>query len=156
MWNQILVNLKPRWRCPLQSQKKELQAFCGIINYLSKFSPSTAEVHDSLRYLTSAKAQWTWNASYQRLFDKANSIMKKCACMKFHDEKMPLYLETDATGVGFGATLVQTRFGTRCPRDEAPDNNTLRPKAFSCKSLSAAERKYSNRGWETLAMLHYL
>ena len=49
--------------------KKELQAFFGIINYLSKFSPSTASVCESLRQLTLNKRIWTWNATYQKLFN---------------------------------------------------------------------------------------
>ena len=44
--------------------KKELQAFLGIINYLNKFSPGTSEACELLRKLTSNKATWTWNASY--------------------------------------------------------------------------------------------
>ena len=34
---------------------------------------------------------------------------KKVACMKFHDETKLLYIETDASGVGLGAALLQTR-----------------------------------------------
>ena len=45
--------------------KKELQAFLGIINYLSKFSPDMSEVCKPLRKLTSSKAMRTWDASYQ-------------------------------------------------------------------------------------------
>ena len=50
---------------PPPNNKKELQAFLGIINYLGKFSPGTAEVCDLLQKLASSKATWTWNASYQ-------------------------------------------------------------------------------------------
>ena len=39
--------------------KKGLQAFLGIINYLGKFSPSTANVCEPLRKLTSSKTLWT-------------------------------------------------------------------------------------------------
>ena len=56
--------------------KKELQAFLGIINYLGKFSPGTADVCDPLHKLTLSKVTWTWNASYQELFDKAKSLIK--------------------------------------------------------------------------------
>ena len=88
-------------KIPVPKNKKELQAFLGIINYLGKFSPDTAEVCEPLRKLTSSKMTWTWNTSYQQLFNKAKSIVKD-VCMKFHDDAKPLYLETDASGVGLG------------------------------------------------------
>ena len=40
---------------PAPKNKKELQAFYGIINYLGKFSPGTAEVCEPLQKLTSSK-----------------------------------------------------------------------------------------------------
>ena len=108
----------------------ELQAFFGIINYLSKFSPSTANICESLRQLTLSKTEWTWNTTYQKLFDKAESIIKEDVCMQFYDKTQPLYLETDTSGVRLGAALLQTRYGTSCPRDKAPNNSILRSMAF--------------------------
>ena len=40
---------------------------------------------------------WTWNASYQELFDKAKSLIKADMCMKFYDDTKALYLETDTS-----------------------------------------------------------
>ena len=40
--------------------KRELQAFLGIINYLGKFSPGMVEVCKQLRKLTSNKMAWAW------------------------------------------------------------------------------------------------
>ena len=57
--------------------KKELQAFLGIINYLSKFSPDTSEVCEPLRKLMSSKATWTWDTSYQQQFEKKNKIINQ-------------------------------------------------------------------------------
>ena len=37
---------------PVPNNKKELQAFLSIINYLGKFSPGTADVCDPLHKLT--------------------------------------------------------------------------------------------------------
>ena len=79
--------------------KKELQAFLGTINYLHKFSPSTADVRELLTQLTSSKTEWTLNTAYQKLFDKAKSIITEDVCMKFYDGTQPLYLETDASGI---------------------------------------------------------
>ena len=76
--------------------KKELQAFLSIINYSGKFSPSMVEVCESLRNLMSTKTEWTWNTTYQKMFDTAKTIIKEDAYMKFYDETKPLYIETDA------------------------------------------------------------
>ena len=99
------------------------------------------------------KKEWTWNASYQRLFDKAKLIIKEDACLKFCKEMKCLYLEISV--VGCRATLLQIGVGTSCPRDETPGNNMLRPIAFMSKSFSAAERRYINLEEEALAILHH-
>ena len=130
-------------KIPPPNINNELQAFFGVINYLSKFSPSTANVCESLRQLTLNKTEWTWNATYQKLFEKTKSVIKEDACMKFYDEAQPVYLETDASGVGLGAALLQTRSGTSHPRDKALDNGTPRPVTFSSKSLSSLETRYT-------------
>ena len=40
--------------------------------------------------------------------------------MKFYDDTTPFYLETDASGVGLGAALLQTWEGTTCQKDMVP------------------------------------
>ena len=135
---------------PPPKNKKELQAFLGIINYLNKFSPGTSEACKLLRKLTSSKVTWTWNASYQQLCDKAKSLIKAEMCMKFYDDTKLLYLETDASGIGPGAALLQLRDNTNCPKDMAPDNTILCPIAFASKSLTGAEQKVQqHRMWGT-------
>ena len=99
----------------------------------NKFSPITADVCEALRQLTSVKAEWTLNADYQKSFNKAKSIIKADAFLKFYNETKPLYLETDVSEVGLGADLLQTINGTSCPRDVAPDNNIHRPIIFANK-----------------------
>ena len=47
----------------------------------------------------------------------------------------PMYLEIDVSRKGLGATLLQTRSGTSCPRDKALDNGILRPITFTSNSL---------------------
>ena len=115
------------------NNKKELQPSLGIINYLGKFSPGTANVCDPLYKMTSSKVTWTWNASYQALFNKAKSLIKVDMCMKFYDNNKPLYLETDASGIGLDAALLPMCEGTACQKDIVPDNTTLHPIAFATK-----------------------
>ena len=105
---------KVRALTEILAPKKEPQAFLGIINYLNKFSPGISEVCTPLRKLTLSKTTWTWNASYQQLFDKAKSLIKAEMCMKFYDDTKLLYLEIDASGIDLGAALLQLRDNTGC------------------------------------------
>ena len=87
----------------------------------------------------SSKMTWTWNASQQQLFDKAKLLIKVEMCMKFYDDTKPLYLKTDASGIGLGVALLQLRDNTSCQKDTAPDNTILPPIALASKSLTGAE-----------------
>ena len=64
--------------------------------------------------------------------------------MKFYDDTKLLYLETDASGVGLEAVLLQPLNNTACQRDVVPDNTSLRPITYTSKSLTGAEQRYSN------------
>ena len=97
-----------------------------------------------------------WNASFQAQYDKAKLLKKDDICMKFSDKTKPLYLETDASGIGIGAILLQTRDGATYPVDIAPDNTILRPVAFASKSLTSPECRYTNIKREALGILHGL
>ena len=75
-------------------------------------------------------------------------------CMKFYDDTKPLYLKTDASGVGLGAALLQMWEGTTCQKDMVSDNTIPHPIAFASKSLMDAEHRYSNIERGVLGILH--
>ena len=64
--------------------------------------------------------------------------------MKDYDDTKLLYLETDVSGIGLGAALLQLHNNTTCQKGMAPGNIILCPIAFASKSLTGAEQKYSN------------
>ena len=76
--------------------------------------------------------------------------------MKFYNDTEPLYLETDASGVGLGAALLQLHDNTTCQKDRASDNAVLHPVTFAGKSLTGADQRYSNIEREVLGLLHAL
>ena len=74
-----------------------------------------------------------------KLFDKAKSLIKAEMCMKFYDDTKLLCLETDASGIGLEAALLQLRDNMGCQKDIAPDNTILHPITFVSKSFTGAE-----------------
>ena len=62
----------------------------------------------------------------------------------------------NASGVGWGASQLQTRNGTSCPRDTASDNSILRSITFASKSASSAEKRYKYIEREALGILNCL
>ena len=77
-------------------------------------------------------------------------------CIKIYDDTKPLYLDTNDSGVGLGAALLQTQEGATCHKDIVPDNNILHHIAFASKSLTGTECRYSNIEREVLGILHGL
>ena len=71
------AKLKALTDMPPSKTKWELQSFLGIVNYLSKLSPMTAEVCKTCRMLTSVNAIWKWNRSYQEAKKKPGHWWKK-------------------------------------------------------------------------------
>ena len=81
----------------------------GIVNYLGKLSPMTAEVCKIFRRLIQANAAWTWNRLYQNIYERIKSLVKEDMCMKYCSARKPFYLETDASWVGLGKALLQVK-----------------------------------------------
>lgn len=75
-------------------------------------------------------------------FDDSNEILCKTPILRHLDPKLPIDIHTDATGVGFGALLIQqTAWG----------EPTL---TFASKTLNLAQRNYSATELELFAVVY--
>ena len=110
------------------------------MNDMGKFSPSTAEVCETLRKLLLSKCKWTWNNTYQSLYDKAIHIQKRVQLWPSTTKKITVISGNNTLGVGLGASLSQLMW----------------PIAFTSKSTTNAETCYSNIEREVLGILHRL
>ena len=76
--------------------------------------------------------------------------------MKFYDGTQPMYLQTDASGVGLGAALLQARNDMRCPRDKAPNKRHTQTHCLASKASQVQKKRCSNIERQTLGILHRL
>ena len=74
--------------------------------------------------------------------------------MKFYDTSIPIYVETDASGICLEAGLLQVRGRMNCRCKDVSDNVILHPIAFASKSLLNTEWCYRTIEWESLGILH--
>ena len=76
--------------------------------------------------------------------------------MAFYYEKEQLYVETNDSGVGLGASVLQAKDDLQFPSNEAPGKAVLWPVISVIKSLTSAETHHSNIEREALGIPHGL
>ena len=100
----------------------------GLINYLQPFLPNLAS---KTTFLRKQILHWVWNPSTDATFQTlkqwiCNTLLK--TTLVYFDYTKPVVIQTDASEYGLGAALLQ---------DD-------RPIAFASKTLTDAERQYTN------------
>jgi len=125
-----------------------LMRFLGFANYLSAFVPhyaaTAAPLTDLLKGGSGKKTKFIWTASCQQAFDSLKDKLTKAVGLGIPDKRGDLVLETDASGVGIGAVLYQFT------------NGKLTPLWFLSRKLNKAEKNYSSRDREALAVVYAL
>ena len=131
------------------SNKSELQTIIGMITYLSKFAPNLTNITSPLSQLLLKDTEFVWDTPQTQAFQKVRDLIIRTPgpLLTYFDPSKPVVLETDASQIGLGATLLQEG----------------KPVASASKSLTPAEIKYAKIEKEMLSILfgckkshHYL
>ena len=127
---------------PIPSNVSELRSFLGIVNYYARILPNMSEVLHPLYQLLQKENKWKWTNSCQGAFDEIKRLITSEEVLVHYDPSLPLSLATDASPFGLGAVLSHT----------LPDGSE-RPIAYASKSLSPAEKNYSQIEKEALGII---
>jgi len=127
---------------PLPNTKKRLRSFLGLVGWYRRLIPNFATrsvvLTDMTRKSSPIKLKWTQES------EDAFKDLKNCLCEKpvlqCPDFTLPFTVQTDASGVGLGAVLLQ---------GEAED---LLPVQYISRKLFPRERRYSTVEKEALAI----
>ena len=120
---------------------RELQTFLGATGWFRRFIPRYAHRAAPLTCLLKQSAVWAWGAEEQDAFADLQRALTEAPVLVPPDHSKDWLLYTDASDVALGAVVLQET-------DEGP-----RAVAYLSKTLSPAERNYTTRERECLAIV---
>ena len=132
------------WTTP--RNKKQLQEFLGVVNYISQFIPYLASITASLTSLTGTK-EFVWTATDDQAMENVKRAAAHNQVMKpiDHESALPIWLITDVSDIGVGVWVGQ---------GETAD--TAGPAALHSRKFSNAQMNYGTTDKEALAIIDAL
>ena len=127
---------------PTPRNVQELKAYLGLLTYYSKFLPNMSSVLTPLYQLLRKDAPWHWTKSQEKAFAESKALLVSSRLLVHFNPTLPLTLACDASAYGVGAVLAH----------RMPDG-TERPIGYASRSLTKAERNYSQLEKEGLACI---
>ena len=121
---------------PSPTNKKQVQSFIGMINYLSKFSLRLSELAEPIRELSKDKVPFNWGPEHQQAFTQMKKEISSVPVLTYYNPKKQTVFQTDASIKGLGAGLLQEE----------------EPVYFASKALTDAQKGYVAIELESIAV----
>ena len=129
-------------KAPTPRNVRELKSFLGLLSYYSKFLPNLSSVLAPLYHLLRKDTAWRWSEKEAEAFQHSKELLTSANVLTHFNPSWPLVLACDASAVGIGAVLAHI----------LPDGSE-RPIGYASRSLSRAERNYSQLEKEGLSCI---
>ena len=121
---------------------EQLQSFLGMVNYYGKFIPNLSTISAPLNRLRQKEVPWQWTEKEDEAVNKLKDHLSSAKVLVHYNPKLPLKLDCDASSVGIGAVLSHVQ-----------SDGTEKPIAYASRSLTKAERNYSQIEREALSII---
>ena len=127
---------------PRPESKLEMQSLMGLVNHYRQYAPNLSSIMSPLTELLQKNKRWEWSSECENAFSQVKRhLTTKAVVLVHYDLQKPVTLAVDASLRGLGAVLSHII------------NAEERPIAYASRSLTAAERNYSQLKWEGLAII---
>lgn len=133
--------LKSIQEAPEPTNKSELKAYLGLLNFYNEYLPHASDKLASLYDLTKNHVTWHWTEECSKIFNESKTWLCTGSLLTFYDSRLPLRLTTDASARGVGAVISHVIDGKE------------KPISFASKILSTAESSYSQLDREALGIV---
>jgi len=127
---------------PAPKNVSELKSYLSMMNYYQKFLPNLSSMLAPLDELLRKETRWHWGKEQMQAFQKSKEFLKSSRLLVHFDSQKELTLACDTSQYGLGAVL-----------SHQMDDGSERPIAYASRTLSNAERNYSNIEREALALV---
>ncbi len=134
--------LKAIQEAPEPKNLTELRSFIGLLNYYNKFIPNLSCFLFPFYRLMQKGVSWKWTNEHSKLFTEAKTLLQSSSLLTHFDPNKELLVASDASPIGVGGVL-----------SHKMEDGSEQPIAFVSRSLSPAERKYSQLEKEGLAII---
>ena len=122
--------------------KRQLQSFLGMVNYMGTFIPNLSHHTEPLQATLKKENVFHWEDQQTWSFQQVKTLIAKANTpLRYYDRNLPVTVQADASLRGLRACLIQQHKG----KDQ--------PIAFGSKSLTDAETRYANIERELLAIV---
>ncbi|XP_048255270.1 uncharacterized protein K02A2.6-like [Haliotis rufescens] len=122
------------------TEKKELQRFLGMVNYLGRYIQDLSTKSAPLRQLLEKDSHWSWSHEQDKSWEELRNLISQRPVLQFYDTKKPIKVSTDASKHGLGAILLQQH------------EDAWMPVAYASRAMTTAETHYAQIEKEALAM----
>ena len=126
---------------PSPKDASQLRSFLGLMNYYGKFLPNLSSILSPLYELLHKQKSWVWKGEQAHAFKRAKELLTSESLLLHFDPEKDIIVSCDASPYGIGAVLSHRVDGVE------------RPVCFISRSLSVAEKGYSQLDREALAII---
>ena len=126
---------------PTPEDKKSVQRFIGMVNYLHSFCPALSDEIQPLQNLLKPDVQFLWSRIHEESFQKAKSLIASAPCLSYFDDSKPIVLQVDASETGLGGVMMQPT-----------DQGKFQPVAYTSSTMRPNEILWAQIEKETLAI----
>jgi hypothetical protein len=128
---------------PQPQDPSDIRSFLGLAGFYRRFIRQFSRFAAPLTDLLVKGAIFEWSDRHNHAFHSLKYALTHAPILRPSDSSLPCTLDLDASDYAVGGVLLQ---GT--------GTDDLRPVAFESKRLNRAERNYSARDREKLALVH--
>ena len=127
---------------PIPTTVKQLQRFLGLANWFRRFVRDFSKIAEPLTRLTRKDVEWTWTLQQQTALETIKRALTSSPVVAIYQPDKPVYLFTDASGIGLGSILMQP--------DDDGHNHVV---AYYSRRFNKHEEKYPTWEQEVLAVV---